>query len=207
MGSPFQRAGAALLLACESAGFTLALGGGCLARPGAFFRRFREIVKQMFHCGVQSFPVVALVGVFSGMVLSLQAGIQLGEWGQEDKIGIIVAVSMVREMGPIMTAVESRFKASVIVAGGLGLESTQPMVDPFNFLPRVTVPTLMLNGRYDSFFPVQSSILPYFENLGTPEADKKLVVTDANHYVLSYGRNRMTGEILDWLDRYLGVVQ
>jgi fermentation-respiration switch protein FrsA (DUF1100 family) len=81
------------------------------------------------------------------------------------------------------------------------------MADPFNFLPRVTIPTFMFNGRYDSFFPLESSVMPMYENLGTPEADKKLTVTDANHFVAAYNKNQMISEALDWLDKYLGAVE
>jgi cephalosporin-C deacetylase-like acetyl esterase len=110
-------------------------------------------------------------------------------------------------MGPIMTALEPRFDASVLVVGGLAMQATQPMVDPFSFLPRVTVPTLMLNGRYDSFFPVESSQKPFFNHLGTSAKDKKIIITDANHFVMSFEANLAIRETLDWLDRYLGKVQ
>jgi dienelactone hydrolase len=110
-------------------------------------------------------------------------------------------------MAPIMTAVEPRLKASVLIVGGLMMQDVQPMADPFNFLPRATLPTLMLNGRYDSFFPLESSILPFYENLGTPEADKKIIVTDANHFVTAYDANLVIAETLDWLDRYVGPVE
>ena len=109
-------------------------------------------------------------------------------------------------MGAIMTAVEQRFRASVLVVGGLEMQATQPMVDPFNFLSRITVPTLMLNGRYDSFFPVETSQKPFFEQLGMREPDKKIIITDANHFVLSYEANLAIRETLDWFDRYLGPV-
>ena len=110
-------------------------------------------------------------------------------------------------MGGVMTALEPRFKASVLVVGGLEMQSVQPMADPFNFLPRVTLPTLMLNARYDSFFPVETSVKPFFETLGTPSADKKLIITDANHFVLAYEANLAISESLNWLDRYVGPVE
>jgi len=87
------------------------------------------------------------------------------------------------------------------------MQSVQPVADPFNFLPRVTVPTLMINGRYDSFFPVDASIMPLYDHLGTPTADKKIIITDSNHFVLSYERNLAIAETLNWLDRYLGPVK
>jgi formylglycine-generating enzyme required for sulfatase activity/pimeloyl-ACP methyl ester carboxylesterase len=109
-------------------------------------------------------------------------------------------------MGPIMTAVEPRFRAGIYFVGGLMMQSVQPMVDPFNFLPRVTIPTLMFNGRYDSFFPLDTSIRPFYASLGTPESDKKIIVTDSNHFVAAYSANQLISETLDWLDKYLGPV-
>jgi len=110
-------------------------------------------------------------------------------------------------LGPIMTAVEQRFRTGIFFVGGLMMQSAQPMADPFNFLPRVTIPTFMFNGRYDSFFPLDTSIQPFYENLGTPDADKKLVVTDSNHFVAAYSANQLISEALDWMDKYLGPVK
>ncbi len=110
-------------------------------------------------------------------------------------------------MGPIMTAIEQRFRTGVFFVGGLMMQNVQPMADPFNFLPRVTIPIFMFNGRYDSFFPLDTSIRPFYDNLGTPESDKKLTVTDSNHFVAAYNANQLISETLDWLDRYLGVVE
>ncbi len=110
-------------------------------------------------------------------------------------------------LGPIMTAVEQRFRTAIFFVGGLMMQDVQPMSDPFNFLPRVTIPTFMFNGRYDSFFPVETAIQPFYANLGTPEVDKKLTITDSNHFVSAYSANQLISESLDWLDKYLGAVE
>ena len=110
-------------------------------------------------------------------------------------------------MGPIMTAIEKRFRTGIFFVGGLGMQDVQPMADPFNFLPRVTIPTFMFNGRYDSFFPVDTAIMPFYDNLGTPEADKQLTLTDANHFIAAYNADQLIRETLDWLDKYLGPVE
>jgi hypothetical protein len=123
-----------------------------------------------------------------------------------DRVGYL-GVSWGSAMAPVMTAIERRFGASVLVASGLVMQSTQPMVDPFEFLPRVTVPTLMVNARYDSFFPVETSQKPFFDLLGTAEEDKRLVITESNHFVLSYAHDLTVRETLDWYDRYLGPVR
>jgi eukaryotic-like serine/threonine-protein kinase len=107
-------------------------------------------------------------------------------------------------LGGIFPAVEQRFKAVILYVAGLARDRGQPEVEPINFLPRVTAPVLMLNGRYDHFFPVESSQKPFFRLLGTPEADKKYVLYEGGHNV---PREKLIGETLGWLDRYLGAVK
>jgi dienelactone hydrolase len=106
-------------------------------------------------------------------------------------------------LGPIMIHNEKRFKTGILWIAGLRSQRTLPEADPFNFLPRVTIPILMLNGEYDYYFPVESSQRPMFENLGTPEADKVWKIYDGSHNV---PRTEMMKESLTWLNRYLGPV-
>jgi len=95
----------------------------------------------------------------------------------------------------------------VIIVGGLLMQDVQPMADPFHFLPRVRQPTVMINARWDSFYPLETAGRPFFDNLGAPENQRKLVIIDANHGVLSYARDQVVGEALAWLDEYLGPVR
>jgi pimeloyl-ACP methyl ester carboxylesterase len=67
------------------------------------------------------------------------------------------------------------------------------------------MPVLMLNGRDDLISPVETSQLPLFRALGTPEHDKQHVLFDGGHVNLQF-RLDLIGEILKWLDRYLGPV-
>ena len=63
---------------------------------------------------------------------------------------------------------------------------------------------LMLNGRYDSGYPVELLQKPLFRLLGTPDKDKRHVLVDSGHNIVrSLERVR---ETLDWLDKYLGPV-
>jgi eukaryotic-like serine/threonine-protein kinase len=107
-------------------------------------------------------------------------------------------------MAPVMLATEGRLKAAVVMVAGLRHQKAQPEADPFNYLPRVTLPVLMLNGRYDFYFPVETSQRPYFERLGTPAADKSWKVYDGSHSVPA---TQLAKESLAWLDRYLGPVR
>ncbi|MEE9152151.1 MAG: SUMF1/EgtB/PvdO family nonheme iron enzyme, partial [Thermoplasmata archaeon] len=70
-------------------------------------------------------------------------------------------------LGAIFPAVEERLKASVLLAGGLKWLKP-PAANPINYVTRVKIPTLMINGKYDTLFLYERSIKPLFDLLGTP---------------------------------------
>jgi dienelactone hydrolase len=106
-------------------------------------------------------------------------------------------------MGPVMMAVEPRLKTGIVVVAGLNFQHALPEVDEIHYAPRVTIPILMLNGKYDFFFPYETAQLPYFELLGTPPEHKKIVLHETGH---SFPTTRRARESLAWLDEYLGPV-
>jgi eukaryotic-like serine/threonine-protein kinase len=112
-------------------------------------------------------------------------------------------LSMGADEGTIVGAVEHRMRTLVLVAAGLD-EGLPPEVDGLNYAPRVRVPVLMINGRYDFMEPLETNQKPLFRLLGTPEKDKKHVVFDSGHVP---PWPDVVRETLDWLDRYLGPVK
>jgi dipeptidyl aminopeptidase/acylaminoacyl peptidase len=103
-------------------------------------------------------------------------------------------------LGAIIPAVEDRLKTSILFPGGL-VDRARDEVHPFNYVTRVKIPTLMLNGIYDSIFPLDTSIKPMFDLLGTPDEHKELKLYDTDHLP---PRNEYIKEVLAWLDKYLG---
>jgi dienelactone hydrolase len=106
--------------------------------------------------------------------------------------------------GPIMTAVEMRFKAAVFAAGGCQNEKVLPEVNSMNFAPRVKLPVLMINGRYDFMLPLETCQEPFFRMLGSPPQDKRHILYDTGH---SPPQLPVMKEALNWLDHYLGPVK
>jgi len=108
-------------------------------------------------------------------------------------------------LGSIIPAVEERLKASVLLSGGFDLVNARPRpeADELNYVTRVKVPTLMINGRYDSAFTYETAIKPMFDLLGTADEDKELKLYETDHIP---PRNEFIRDILGWLDRYLGPV-
>ena len=115
-------------------------------------------------------------------------------------------LSMGASLGSHLLALENRIKAGVFEAGGLepGERNSQRKVGQIDYVTRIRLPILMLNGRYDPYYTEEWSVRPMYRLLGTPEKDKKLVLFDTGHDIPN--RNKVMKEILDWLDRYLGPV-
>ena len=106
-------------------------------------------------------------------------------------------------MAPLFLALEPRFKAAVLLVGGFYLQEAFPEADPVNFASRVKIPVLMLNGRFDFFFPTANSQDPMFEMLGTPAEHKRRVIYETSHTI---PRTELFRESVSWVDRYLGPV-
>ena len=105
-------------------------------------------------------------------------------------------------MGAFIPAVENRLKVNILITGGLLDRS--PDFHIVSFVSRIKIPTLMLNGKYDYTFPFEKSVLPFYDFLGTPAEDKKLIPYDTDHYV---PKNEMIKEVLAWCDKYFGPVR
>jgi class 3 adenylate cyclase/formylglycine-generating enzyme required for sulfatase activity/predicted esterase len=98
-------------------------------------------------------------------------------------------------IGPSILPLEPRVRVAIFIAGGPSRLTLAP------FLPRMTVPVLMLNGQYDHAFPVQTAQKPFFELLGAPPEHKRHVIFEGVGH-LPLPRAKMIAEILEWLDRY-----
>jgi tRNA A-37 threonylcarbamoyl transferase component Bud32/dienelactone hydrolase len=104
-------------------------------------------------------------------------------------------------LGPLLLSLEPRVKVAVLYVAGFKLQRSLPETDPFNYAGRVRIPVLMVNARYDFFFPIETSQIPLYRLLGTPAENKRHVVYDGGHTV---PRAVLMPEVLDWLDRWLG---
>jgi dienelactone hydrolase len=116
-----------------------------------------------------------------------------------------LGVSQGSAYGVIFTALEDRFKAVVFLDGGFFQGTPLPVGDQANFAPRLKKPVLMVNGQYDYTFPPELAQLPLLKMIGTPEADKRRVVSPTSHDV-SQDSALLSKEVLACLDKYLGRV-
>ncbi len=122
---------------------------GMVSRP--FY--FRDIIEQLDVIGWGSLTVVTLTGLFTGAVLALQSGMTLDQFGARPFVGRLVSASMVKELGPVLTALMLTSRVGSAIAAELGSMVVAEQVaalralgtDPVRKLvvPRVLAGTLM----------------------------------------------------------------
>jgi phospholipid/cholesterol/gamma-HCH transport system permease protein len=88
---------------------------------GTSFRRFHLIIKELFSTGVMSLIIIIVAGLFVGMVLGLQGYETLKRFGSESALGGMVALSLVRELGPVVAALLFASRAGSAMTAEIGL--------------------------------------------------------------------------------------
>jgi phospholipid/cholesterol/gamma-HCH transport system permease protein len=114
----------------------------------------RDIVEQLDAIGIGSLTVVILTGLFTGMVLALQSGLTLDQFGARSVVGRLVSASMVKELGPVLTALMVTGRVGSGIAAELGSMAVTEQIaalralgtDPIRKLvvPRVIAGTVMV---------------------------------------------------------------
>jgi len=147
--------------------------------------KFKNIFKQMEFVGVQSLFVVILTGSFTGMVLALQSFNALKRFGAESLVGPTVALSMARELGPVLTGLMVTGRAGSAMATELGTMRVTEQIDalvtmavnPVKYLvvPRVIAGVLM--------FPLLAIITDFVGVLGGYFVGVKLLGINPGVYI------------------------
>ncbi|MBU1888215.1 MAG: ABC transporter permease [Candidatus Omnitrophica bacterium] len=96
--------------------------------------RKKEIFAQMYKVGVMSFPIVFLVAFFTGMVLALQSAYQLTKMNAQIYVSSLVALSMVRELGPVLTALVIAGRVGASITAELGTMKVTEQIDALETL-------------------------------------------------------------------------
>ncbi len=151
----YGRMGRRAMFLCRDSGHAVLLLVSAIANLRYVFekRSQKEVFMQMYVFGVKSLGVITVVAVFTGMILALQAGLELQKFNQQVYIGSAVMVSMLREMGPFMTGLILAACVGSAMAAQLGTMTVSEEVaalelmsiDPVRFLvmPRIAAMAIM----------------------------------------------------------------
>lgn len=92
-----------------------------LLQSGTSFRRFNLVTREMYASGVLSLVIILVSGLFVGMVLGMQGFNTLQRYGTEESLGVLVALSLVRELGPVVTGLLFASRAGSAITAEIGL--------------------------------------------------------------------------------------
>ena len=159
-------------------------GFGAVAGFFAQRNRMAKLIQAIHEIGVRCFPIIATVGLFTGLVMGLQLYYTLVKFGAESALGTAVALSLIRELGPVLTALMVVGQAGSAMASELGIQlndeqidALQTMsIDPLGFLvgPRL-VATLIC-------FPILTAVFDLIGIFGGYLTGYVLLNVDAGVY-------------------------
>lgn len=158
--------------------------------------RVLQILKQVHFIGVKSLFVIILTGSFTGMVLGLQGYYSLRKFGAEGLLGSAVALSMIRELGPVLTALMVTGRAGSAITAEIGLMRITEQIDaletmaisPLQYLvaPKVLAGVLVL--------PLLASIFDVIGIYGGYLVGVKLLGVSSGSYMSSMESS------VEWID-------
>ncbi|MBI4608495.1 MAG: ABC transporter permease [Candidatus Rokubacteria bacterium] len=116
-----------------------------LALPPAYWRL---VAQEVDAIGVQSLAVALTAAVFTGMVLTLQSAVNMARFGAENYVGAVVALSMLRELGPVLTAILVGGKVASGITAELGAMKVTEQIDALraigvNYVKKLIVPRFL----------------------------------------------------------------
>jgi phospholipid/cholesterol/gamma-HCH transport system permease protein len=128
LSSPFFLIGRAVINGINS------LGASFIFLLSALMRIFRygqlsKIIQQLYYIGARSTTIIILVGLFTGMVLGLQSYYALVKVGAQGALGSLVALSLVRELGPVLTAIMITARAGSAITAEIGIQRISEQID------------------------------------------------------------------------------
>lgn len=163
----------------------------------------RNIFRQMLEIGVNSLPVVLITAIFTGMVLALQSYTGFKRFGAEGFVGSVVALSMTRELGPVLTALIVTGRAGAAMAAELGTMRVTEQIDALETLATNPVKYLIV-PRFLSgllMLPALTVVTDIIGIIGGYFVTVVLLGTSATSYM------RTTWDFLKVDDIYSGLIK
>ena len=142
-----------------------------LGRLGIFFARgvvhifsypiqFSKFIDQIYFIGMKSVLVICLTGAFTGMVLGFQGYYTLVRFGSEGVLGTMVALTLIRELGPVLTAIMITGRAGSAMAAEIGIMRISEQIDALETMGINSVRFLFSPRLFSAFisFPLLTAI-------------------------------------------------
>ena len=182
------------------------LGASAIFLLLAFLKIFRsrqllKIVQQVYYIGARSTMIIVLVSFFTGMVLGLQSYHALVKFGAQGALGTLVALTLVRELGPVLTAIMIAARAGSAITAEIGIQRISEQIDaldtmridPLRYLvsPRITASIIS--------FPLLTALFDLVGIIGGYVSGVLLLGANASTYVYRVQTSMELKDITDGL--------
>lgn len=134
MNQPVQRSGSAIVAALAAVGDCGLFGLRILGAIPRSLRYLRETIRQVWFVGAMSLVIIMTCGLFVGMVLALQLYYVLSIFGGTAALGSVVALSLFRELGPVVTALLFAGRAGTSMTAEIGLMRATDQIDAMEMM-------------------------------------------------------------------------
>ena len=168
------------------------------------FRRkqFGAIVQQVYYIGASSRNIIILVGLFTGMVLGLQLYYVLVKLGGEGMIGTAVSLALIRELGPVLTAIMITARAGSAMTAEIGIQRISEQIDALDTM-RINSLRYLISPRLAASiisFPLLTAIFDLIGIIGGYLSAVVLLGVDSGVY---FGRIMTSVEMKDISDGFV----
>ena len=168
-------------------------------------KQLPKIVQQIYYIGARSTMIIMLVGLFTGMVLGLQSYHALVKFGAQGALGTLVALTLVRELGPVLTAIMIAARAGSAVTAEIGIQRISEQIDaldtmridPLRYLitPRITASIIS--------FPLLTALFDLVGIIGGYVSGVLLLGANASTYVYRVQTSMDIKDVTDGLIKSL----
>ncbi|MCK9362062.1 MAG: ABC transporter permease [Syntrophales bacterium] len=171
-----------------------------LAFTGIFRpKQLSKILHQIYYIGARSFGIIALVSLFTGMVLGLQSYHALVQFGAEGALGTLVSLTLIRELGPVLTAIMITARAGSAITAEIGIQRISEQIDalytmridPLRFLVSPRIAAAIIS------FPLLTAIFDVVGIFGGYISGVLLMGANSASYIYRIQSNTDIGDVAD----------
>jgi len=162
-------------------------------------KQLSKVIQQIYYIGARSTTIIMLVSLFTGMVLGLQSYHALIQFGAVGGLGALVSLSLIRELGPVLTAIMITARAGSAITAEIGIQRISEQVDaletmridPFRYLisPRITAAIIS--------FPLLTAVFDFIGIIGGYISGVALLGLNAGVYSHSIQSNVYMKDLTD----------
>jgi phospholipid/cholesterol/gamma-HCH transport system permease protein len=160
------------------------------------------IIQQVYYIGAKSITIIMLVGFFTGMVLGLQSYHALVKFGAQGALGTLVALSLVRELGPVLTAIMITARAGSAMTAEIGIQRISEQIDALDTM-RIDPLKFLISPRIAASiisFPLLTALFDLIGILGGYLSGVVLLGVNAGTY---FHRVQSSVEMKDITDGFI----